>query len=255
MIDQLNIRYRTLNTSLTLTWVIVTLAIMLLPAAVLANTTPISNKQQDMSQIYIKVEDHLLNELHQFTAYPLHNINVTVRPLPDRLNLSACLDTLLIESRLHERLSARTTVSVQCSNPAWRMFVSAEVYAETPVVIATQPILRNALISENAVTLALRPINQIRQQHLHQLDQVIGHRAKRAISPNTMINIQMLDPPFWVINNHEVTIITQIGGLEIRAPGVALSNGLVQEQIQVRNLRSDRIIQGIVVAPNTVLVP
>lgn len=211
--------------------------------------------QQDMHQLYTEVEDYLFNQLNQADVLPLKNIKINVRALPERLNLEACQQPLVLDARLNERLSSRTTVSVQCTEPNWRLFVSADIYAETLVVIATQPILRHAIITQEAVSLTLRPITQIRQQHLHQLDQVIGHRAKRAISPNTLISIQMLDPPFWVINNHEVTIITQIGSLEIRTPGVALSNGLAQEQIQVRNLRSDRIVHAIVVAPNTVMVP
>jgi flagella basal body P-ring formation protein FlgA len=208
-----------------------------------------------MHQLYTQVEDYLLSQLNQAEHLALENIKINVRPLPERLNLEACQHPIVLDTRLNERLSSRTTVSVQCAEPNWRLFVSADIYAETLVVMATQPILRHAVISQEAVSLILRPITQIRQQHLHQLDQVIGHRAKRPISPNTLISIQMLDPPFWVMNNHEVTIITQIGSLEIRTPGVALSNGLAQEQIQVRNLRSDKIINAIVIAPNTVMVP
>ncbi|SFR60144.1 flagellar basal body P-ring formation chaperone FlgA [Thiomicrospira sp. ALE5] len=220
-----------------------------------SNSTSNQASQQDMSQVYQEVEAHLLSALKNFASYPLQNIKIQVRPLPDRLSLAACNQPLNIEHRLNNRFSPRTTVSVQCHEPVWRLFVTAELYAETPVVVASQPILRDAMISSHAVKLELRPLGQIRKQHLHDLEQVVGHRARRPISPNTLISVQMLDPPYLVINNHDVTIITQIGSLEIRTPGVALSNGLAQEQIPVRNTRSDRIVNGIVVAPNTVLVP
>jgi flagella basal body P-ring formation protein FlgA len=231
------------------------LKIALLSIALLLSWPTKSQAQQDMHQLYQAVEEYLLQQLQQYDTLPLENIKINVRPLPDRLTLDACQAPLEFHTGLNDRLTARTTVNVQCQQPAWRLFISAEIYAETWVVVATQPILRDDLITEDAVSLVLRPINQIRQQHLHQLDQVISYRAKRAISPNTLLSVQMLDPPFLVINNHKVTIITQIGGLEIRTPGVALSNGLAQEQIQVRNLRSDRTIHAIVIAPNTVMVP
>jgi flagella basal body P-ring formation protein FlgA len=80
-------------------------------------------------------------------------------------------------------------------------------------------------------------------------------RAKRAIPPNTILKVRQLQPPYMVFEDNNVTIITRVGNIKVKSLGIALKNGVKNQQIPVRNLSSQKIVKGIVIAPNTVVIP
>ncbi|UQB42656.1 flagellar basal body P-ring formation protein FlgA [Thiomicrospira microaerophila] len=207
--------------------------------------------------------NHALEDIHQQVYFYLkQNLDqqiidplINVRPLSAHVSLAQCQSKLQLSQRATQTLAGRQTVLVECMDPAWRVFVTAEIDGKISAVVARQGILRQAIINPSDVELRAVPINEVRRGWLESVENVVHARAKRAIRPNTVINLTMLDPPYWVIDKQEVTIITQVSGLEIRTTGIALSNAMQHEQVEVRNKNSNIVITGIVIAPNTVSVP
>ncbi|MDY0136314.1 MAG: flagellar basal body P-ring formation chaperone FlgA [Thiomicrospira sp.] len=210
-----------------------------------------SQANQPLNAIHQQVFDHVKQNLDQQLREPVIN----VRPLPDTLQLPYCPHPLDISQRETQQRVGRLTVSVACPQPSWRVFISVEVDGKLPAVISAKGILRQAVIMPDDVELTLLPANQLRRGTLTNIDEVIGKRAKRAIGPNRMITVQMLDIPYWVNEREEVTLITRVAGLEIKTTGTAMENGIHQDMIEVRNNNSKIIVKGIVIAPNTVWVP
>ncbi|WFE67883.1 flagellar basal body P-ring formation chaperone FlgA [Thiomicrospira sp. R3] len=206
---------------------------------------------QSIEDLHQQVYLYLKQNLDQQIIEPV----ITIRRLSAHLALAPCLSELQLSHRSAHSLAGRQTVQVECSQPNWRIFVSAEVDGKIEAVVTRQGILRQAIINPADIELRAVPISDVRRGWLSSLDNVLYARAKRAIRPNTVITLQMLDAPYWVIDKQEVTIITQVSGLEIRTTGIALSNAMQHDQVEVRNKNSNIVITGIVIAPNTVMVP
>lgn len=206
---------------------------------------------QPMQVLY----DMVLEHLKQKTDQKLHNPTFDIREFSDRLKLQRCEAPLELEDKSPEKAAGRMTFKVECPQPSWKIFVTATVDGELPVVIATKGILKEAVIQPGDVKQILQPYQQVRRGALIDPGRAIGMRAKRAIAPNTTLTVRHLQPPYMVFEKNNVTIITYIGNIQVESVGVALEDAVLHEQVPVRNLSSDKIVKGIVVAPNTVEVP
>lgn len=208
-------------------------------------------QNQSLDVIHELVYEHVKQNIDQ----QVHEAKIDVRSLPASLTLPQCTVPLELSQRDPNQIHGRLTISVNCAAPSWRVFVSVNIDGKMPAIVSTQGILRQAVINKVDVELKLVPLNELRRGSMQSLDNIIGMRAKRAIPANRVLTLQMLDIPYWVMEKEEVTIVTRIGGIEIKTKGIALENGMQQDQVSVKNINSDITVVGIVIAPKTVEVP
>lgn len=225
------------------------LSILLL--TLLLSMTVQASAIQSLSEIQQHVFEHVKQNLDQKLLDP----TINVRPLPDNLQLPQCQQPFELSQRDPYQLFGRLMVSVACPQPSWRVFITVEIDGKLPAVISAKGILRQAVITQDDIELTYLPASQLRRGALTDVNDVVGKRAKRAIAPDRVISVQMLDMPYWVTERQEVTLISRVAGLEIKTTGTALESGLQNDQVAVRNNNSRIIVKGIVIAPNTVWIP
>lgn len=207
---------------------------------------------QDWSPVY----EQLASQIKQKIGQDLINPKISIQPLGKRTRLPACKTPISIQlPDTRRKLTGRFTALVRCNDPHWKVFISYRVSGQRPVMVSTTLIPRMATIKADMVAQRLIDAGQVPRQAATQPDQVIGKRARRAIAAGQIITAQMLLPPYWVFRNKPVILMTRIGTIEIRTRGVALRDAVENEVVEVRNLRSGRKVRGVVIAPNTVLVP
>ena len=209
------------------------------------------NQFQSLDDIHQLVENHVKQKVDQ----QLFDIHIQMRKLSPELNLPSCASALqLIDNRL-DRVAGRMTIRVICAKPKWQVFVPVNVDGKKPLIISAKAILNRAVITHEDVKQVYVSYKKIPSGSLVDLNKAIGMRAKRAIGANQPLKIRDLQPPFWVYKNKEVTIITRTAGIEVKTKGTALKSGVNDEQVPVANSKTKKIIYGIVIAPNTVLIP
>ncbi len=206
---------------------------------------------QAHNTIYVLATEYL----KQKTDQKIFEASWELKKLSTQLRLPQCQQPLSLKDRNPNTFAGRMTLSVSCAQPTWRVFVPVVVTGKLPVIISIKGIPKQAVIKEEQIKKVLLPYKQVPKGHLINLNTVIGMRATRAIPPNKVLRIKDLQPAYWVIKKQQVNIITRIGGIEVKALGVALKSGVEQEHVPVKNLSSQKIIKGIVIAPNTVLIP
>ncbi|KUJ76089.1 flagellar biosynthesis protein FlgA [Thiomicrospira sp. XS5] len=199
--------------------------------------------------------DMVLKHLKQKTDQKIHNPTYDIRKFSDRLRLPRCQEPLELEDKAPQKTFGRMTFKLQCPDPEWKIFVTATVEGDLPVVISTKGILKQAVIQPGDVKQVFMPYQKVRRGALINVDRAVGMRAKRAIPPNTILKVRQLQPPYMVFEDNNVTIITRVGNIKVKSLGIALKNGVKNQQIPVRNLSSQKIVKGIVIAPNTVVIP
>ena len=72
---------------------------------------------------------------------------------------------------------------------------------------------------------------------------------------NRVLKVRDLQPPYLVFKNKNVTLVSKIGDIEVKTKGKSLKNGVKGQQVPVENLSSKKILNGIVIAPNKILIP
>ncbi|BCN92959.1 flagellar basal body P-ring biosynthesis protein FlgA [Thiomicrorhabdus immobilis] len=206
---------------------------------------------QSVDEIHQLVINHVKQKIDQKLFEP----TIQLRKLSPEIKLGRCQTAIQIEDKNLDNIAGRMTISAICLQPKWRVFVPVTVDGKQPVVISTKGILKKAVIQEGDVKQELVHYKKIPSGSMINASKAVGMRAKKAIPANQILRIRDLQPPYWVFKNQQVNIVTRIGGIEVKTTGTALKNGVVDEQVPIQNSSSQKTIKGIVIAPNTVLVP
>ena len=210
-----------------------------------------SVKHQSLDELHSQTMEFLKQKVDQKLIDP----QIQLKRLNPRILLPRCLSKLEFSDRTPTKLAGRTTIGISCPNPSWKTFVSAYIDGKLSVVISTKGILKQAVIKPEDVTLETIHYKSVPNDALISLSTVVGMRAKKSIPAHKVLTLRTLQPPYWVFKKQPVSILTKIGSIEVRTKGMALENGVEHQQIDIKNNSSQRVIKGIVVAPNTVLVP
>lgn len=204
-----------------------------------------------------------LEEIHQLVLQYLkqkvdQNISEAkfeIRPLSKRLRLQACQTPLELDDRQPNKNVGRMTIGVSCNSPTWKIYVPASISGKVPVIYTNNAIIKGQTIEKEDIRSDLISHNQLPHGAIIKKDSVLGMRTKRSIRADSIIRVQYLEPPYWVFKNRQVTLITRIGNIEVKSYGICQKDGVKGEQVPVINSNSNKTVRGIVVAPNTVLIP
>lgn len=206
---------------------------------------------QTHSSLYEMLQQHL----KQKTDQKLFNPKFHIQKLSKHIRFKTCLKPLELIDKDPQNITGRGSYKISCAQPKWKIFLSATVEGDLPVVVSTQGILKQAVIRKSDVARILVPYKKVRRGAFTNLEKVVGLRAKRAIGPNKIITVRSVQPAYWVFKDRQVNLITNMGNIKIETKGIAMKSGVEQEQVPVKNLSSKKIIRGIVIAPNTVWIP
>ena len=195
------------------------------------------------------VEDYLA------TTQTPGRFEIQVNQLDPRLRMPMCDKELTATLESPAQPLGRVTVKVRCEGASpWTVFVPAQVKLFRDVVVVARPLKRTGIIGFEDVALRERDISLISQGYLTSVDQAIGQKLTRPMVTDQVMTLVHLEQAEVIRKGDQVVISASSGGLNVRMPGEALSNGGMSEQIRVKNLNSNRVIKARVTAPGQVEV-
>lgn len=204
------------------------------------------------SAIRTTVHDYLTQEV--MTRYQ-HQPEITVRRLDPRLQLKACNQALKAEVRRGSKLAGLTTVSVRCTGKnSWKIYVQAEIKVLLDIVVADAMLERGQIISAADLKVEARDIGNLQQGYFDDTGLVAGMIARRTIKLGDLINSHMVKRPYMVKRGESVFLVVKTPGLQVQMKGKALGNATKGNTVRVRNLSSDRIVEGVATAPGVVSI-
>ena len=188
-------------------------------------------------------------------------LNVELLRLDNRLQLSSCEEDLIVGWSPGSKEIGRTTVSVSCSMPKpWRIFVRATVEKELLTWVLNAPVrkgevLSRQLVSQQSVMLGKGghfglPIGV----PLVDIEPWLGQVFVQAMQAGRIIGDHSLQLPNLVTKGDPVTITYKSAQLSIRAKGVALESGSLQQKIAVKNSVSNKVFDAIVIGRSNVSI-
>lgn len=180
---------------------------------------------------------------------------VQVNRLDPRLRLVPCDAPLLVTLASPAQPIGRLSVRLQCEGAhPWTVFMPAYVRVYRKIAVTTRAINRHSILSEDDVALLERDIGSLSQDYLTDLEQVVGQTPNRNLTSGQSITASILQQPNLIHKGDQVTISAIGAGINVRMIGEALSDGVIGQQIRVKNLKSNRIIRARVVASGQVEV-
>jgi flagella basal body P-ring formation protein FlgA len=180
---------------------------------------------------------------------------VTAGHLDPRLRLTACDTGLEAFTPPGQRSVGTTTVGVRCTAPvAWTVYVQATVALIHPVLVVRRPLPRGTVLSAADVDVVEQDVARLTMGYLVDIKDVDGMALRRSVAAGAVLHPGLLQHPTAIRRGERVTILGQVGGIEVRMEGQALMDGAKGEVIRVRNLSSGRDIDGVVVGPGVIQV-
>jgi flagella basal body P-ring formation protein FlgA len=131
-----------------------------------------------------------------------------------------------------------------------------EAAAEEPVqvLVAAVDIPYDEIISEDMLQVDVLPAGQTPSGALKDLEEAVGKRSTRMLRAGSVLTDAVLDAPPLIYRGQQVEILARVGDVSVSAPGIARADGRRGELIPVVNSLSNRIVQGVVLDGERVLV-
>jgi flagella basal body P-ring formation protein FlgA len=181
---------------------------------------------------------------------------VTVGQLDGRLRLARCPSKQLSASLpTGMALQARSTVGVTCAGSVhWTVYVPVTVESKINVLVLTRAVNRDARLTPADVTVETRRTAGPGNAYLTTPAELSGRTVRRPLAAGTTLSVDMFTPDLIVRRGQEVTLLSSGGAVEVRANGRAMVDGAAGARIQVQNLSSMRVVEGVVESADLVRV-
>jgi len=123
-------------------------------------------------------------------------------------------------------------------------------------VVATRQIARGEVLTAGDVELKTEQIHGVAAapQAFSDLSDVIGKQAKLTIRQGQPIGPRAVAEPIVIPRNTPVTIIIEKGALRIASSGLALTDGRMNETVDVRVIATGKVVKAQVTGPGGVVL-
>lgn len=180
---------------------------------------------------------------------------VEVGRLDSRLRLADCGSGLVPSFQYGAARVGNTTVRVSCPGPKpWSLYVPVSVKQFGPVVVLARPVSPGGTLSPEDVRLDERDLSSLVTGYFTDPKQVVGKQVKRSLGVGQPLSRLAVTSPKLVRRGDRVVLLARTDRFEVRMEGKILSDGAAGDRVQVRNLRSNRVVEGSLTAEGIVLV-
>ncbi len=180
---------------------------------------------------------------------------ITVLPIDGRLRLARCGSALTARLPVGTSLTARATVGVTCSGPIhWSIYVPVVVESRISVLVLRHAVARDARLTADDVAVETRRTAGTAAAYLTAVTELAGRTVRRPLPIGTALSVEMFAADTVIHRGQEVTLVAGAGPIEIRATGRAMMDAAAGARIQVQNLSSLTVVEGVVESADVVRV-
>lgn len=189
----------------------------------------------------------------QIEALDGSDSEISLSRLDNRLKLAKCETPLEIFSLAKFNPAGRNNIGVRCHAPRfWKIFVPVSIKFYAEVVVAAHPLNRGTTLSKEDLLLDRRQITNHQGGYFTTLDAVIGRDVRRPIRLGAIVQDNATISAKIIKKGQTVTLRSGSRHFQVITSGKALSDGALGDIIKVSNSKSQRQVEGKVVAPGVV---
>jgi len=121
-------------------------------------------------------------------------------------------------------------------------------------VVLERPVLNKAILSEEDITLELKPLSRLPQDVILNKESAIGKQVRMSLKAGTVLRYSHIQRPVIIKRNQIVYIVARGHNFIVKAKGIALQDGREGGRIKVKNLSSKKVLWGKVISSEEVEV-
>lgn len=183
----------------------------------------------------------------QIPTNPKSETLVRATELDARLRLAQCPTPLQASWSPGSTPAARTTVAIACRQGAtWRVNVPVTIRSRLTVLVLRAPAGRGQALTAADVSTRSVDVDGLAHLYIQTLDELAGRHLARSAPAGVPLPANWFAADKLVKRGQEVMLVASAAGVQIRAPGRALSDGGARERVRVQNLSSLKIVEGVV---------
>jgi len=180
----------------------------------------------------------------ELTAVP--GVTLDAAALDSRLRLPACGAPLETHASAPRGVQSRALVRVGCSQGAsWTLNVPVEIRRELTVFVLRRSLARGEALLAADVMPQKRVLPGLASSFIARIEDLDGRLTRRALAEGTAITADALTAALLIHRGQTVTLTASAGGIEVRAPGRAMSDAGARQRLRVQNLESLKVVEGI----------
>lgn len=213
--------------------------------------------QQSIATPYQSISSILEASRHYIVTHLTaeKDYKIKLEPIDNRLKLPLCDKTLIAFTAKSSLKPGRNSIGVKCTDKKkWTVYTSAFISLFKDVIVLTQPIRRGEFYTENMLHFEKKEVSGLRKGYFTDSDNIINKQASRNLSIGSVITQANITEPKLVKRGEKVTIKISSPNLVISAAGIALMDGVQNQNIRIKNIRSQQIVQATVVDQGQVVV-
>ena len=185
----------------------------------------------------------IINKNRVFTGCSSNKIIISKRDDSWKTINLKCKNNKLWNYNFRNKLSVAT--NNQNINKPHKLSEANSLQTVRPVYTLKNPKLRgdriektDLILSEKKTILSTRAFNDLKS--------VLGKRLKKSLPKGAILKANHLKPDWLVYKNQRVEIEHKIGEIYVKMEAIALSNGEKGDRILVKNVSSNKIVEGFV---------
>lgn len=181
------------------------------------------------------------------------DIVVTAGRLDPRLRFARCGGPLEASLLSGARLQAQASIAVGCRQGAnWTVYVPVSIASRIHVWALRSPQAQGARLGADEVIAETRLVSGLALGYVTDGAQLSRSSLRHPLPAGAVLMSQDLLPDFMVRQGEQVTMVAAVGGIQVKAAGLALQDGRYGALIRVQNPSSSRVVQGVVEANRVV---
>jgi len=215
-------------------------------ALTLILTGPAYGSNIDAIETYVKKTVY-----SSLPGFARDDITINIQYPANALLTTDCSQTLNFEWRGYPQ-PGQNTVKTACTAPRWQLYVAVNIQAFKEVVISAGPLERNKPLISSELVLRRMDIGSLRLGYFDDPEQLRGYLLQRTLQGGQVITPYIVKAPSLISRGDWVTIRSGSQGLVVTSTGEALRDGVLGDQIPLKNLSSDTTIRAWVIAKGVV---
>jgi flagellar basal body P-ring formation protein FlgA len=174
-------------------------------------------------------------------------VTVNVGTLDPRLRLVPCPDALKASLPVGATFKDRMTVAVSCGGLSnWTVYVPISIETQAHVLVLRRAAARGARLTAEDVEIQTRIVQGTGDSYLTDVAELAGRTLKRPLGAGAALTADQMAADLVVKRGQQVTLLASVGGLEVRATGLAMNDAPAGGRAKVQNISSRRIVEGVV---------
>jgi len=199
--------------------------------------------------------DSIKNSVSRFLKAKLNNDDFSINTIDKRLRLKKCSKTIISKFPTYSKQLGRTTVEVSCSDKkSWKILVGVNIKKYLNTLSAKNSLPVGNLVKRDDIIVKRTEVSRLRNGYFTHPSQILNMVVRRPIHAGQAFSSSLLKPKQLVTRGDDVLILAKTKNLRIKVKGTALMNGFLGQKIKVRNTKSKRVFQAVVISNGLVEV-